>query len=235
MKLLKLAVVVAIMFLLNGCGEETENLSKAASQIAAYCGSKEVLVSTSSVSHIGDETANNFNITISDSKQIEEKKYPIVLVASHSAKLLYDNLSEEQRKKNDAIIVKVVKSNGSEEVAYPISELKKIDGFIKVARESILKIKSKDYQGLYSTYIDKETITLEVYTTELVDKVFKPNESIFTNIKDIEIAGFNFRKENNFNLVEIYAITIVGKNRAQYRITFKNKKSHKIAGLWVEY
>lgn len=233
MKLLKLAVIVAMTFLLNGCGEETENLSKAASQIAAYCGSKDVLVSTSSVSHIGDETANNFNITISDAKQIEEKKYPVILVASHSAKLLYDSLSEEQRTENDAIIVKIVKSNGAEEIAYPISEIKKINGFIKVARESILKIKSKDYQGLYGTYIDKNVVTKEVFTTELVDKVFKPNEKVFSNIKDIEISGFNFRKEKNFDLVEIYAITIVDKITVQYQITFKNEKNHKIAGLWV--
>ena len=156
-----------------------------------------------------------------------------MLVASHCAKLLYEKLTDEQRNDKEAINVKIVKTNGAEEFTYEMSQIKKIDGFIKVAHEAILKIKNKDYNGIYNINVDKSTITPEIFKANLIDKVLQPNEEIFSKIKDIDVAGFDFKKENNLDLVEVYIVTPTEKNRVNYQITFKNQKNPKIAGIWI--
>lgn len=233
MKYLKFVVFVAALIIFNSCGQDFENLSNAANEIANYCNTNEVNVSTASISHFNGKNISTYNITIKNVKQLEESNYPTMLIASHCAKLLYEKLTDEQRNDKEAINVKIVKANGAEEFTYSIPQIKKIDGFIKVAHEAILKIKNKDYNGLYNINIDESIIKQEVFKANLIDKVLLPNEEIFNKITNIDVAGFDFKKENNFDLVEVYIVTPTEKNRINYKITFKNQKNPKIAGIWI--
>jgi len=233
MKYLKFAVFFITLFLLSSCGGNFEDLTQAANKIATYCGTNDVKVNSSVMSHLGDKTVSSYTIIIAGVKKVNEDNYPSLLVASKSAKILYDTLSEEQRRDKNAITVKIVKTNGAEEFAYPFAEIKKIDGLIKVSSEAILKIKNKDYEGLYNSFLDKTTIAKDVYYNNFIDKIIMPNQKIFGKIGEIEIAGFNFKKDSNLNLIEIFAVTVVGTDRITYQFEYKNEKNPKIAGIWV--
>jgi len=233
MRNLKALVFISALLIFNSCGKDFENLMNAANEISSYCGTKDVNVSETSMSHFNGKNISTYNITIKNVKQLEEGGYPTMLVASHCAKLLYEKLTDEQRNEKEAINVKIVKAAGAEEFTYEITQIKKIDAFAKIAREAILKIKGKNYAGIYDTNIDKSAITQDVFTANLVDKVLQPNEEIFGKITSIEIVGFDFRKENNYDLVDIYVATPTEKNRVNFQFTFKNQKNPKVAGIWI--
>ena len=226
----KLLSVIALLCI-SGCNTANlENLTKASNEIATYCNSQNVRVSTSTGISTGDKDMDAYTVEINDLKVVDG--YPLSLVASHAAKILYDRLNDEQRKDKNIIRVMVSTTSKSETNDYIMADMARIGSFIKKGRLMVDYIKKADYNSLGKS-LDKKYFTKENYEAFL-EAVLKKNKDILSKTDTIQDDGFETAVIDGKNFINVYSHTPIDTLNVRYRFTFTDAKPPKLAGIQIK-
>lgn len=225
---LKFSKSIIVLLCLVSCNTaDYKSLTEASNEIATYCGTQNVQVSTSS-GYSTEKDMNAYTITIGDIKVPDN--YPLNRIASHSAKLLYDKLNKEQRKDKNIIRVTISLSGKSETNDYKMADLASADKYINKGRLMLDYIKKADYSGL------KQSLEPKYFTEDNYNKfqteVLEKNKATFAKIDSIIDDGFYIEKIDGKSFVTVYSHTPIDSLNIMYRFTFDSKRA-KLAGMEV--
>jgi hypothetical protein len=226
--------IITLFFLitLNSCSNY-ENLSKSANLIAEYCGTSDVSVGTSKYMDTDNRNVEAFEIKIKNINEIDNNVYNPELLASYSAKILSENLTENDKKDKDLVNVIIESENKKYQYKYSLNEVKLIENYFEISKEFFLKLKSKEYDKMYDDFVDKKIIAKELFKNEFIDKVVAKNEKVFDKINSIELNGFNISKIKNNDVVEILSSSKLSEGTLSFSARFFKNGKGKIVGFEV--
>lgn len=210
-----------------------ENLSKSANLIAEYSGTADVIVGTSNYADTNKGVVDAYEITIKNVAEIDNQKYNPELLASYSAKILFENLLDDEKKERDIVNVKIVSTNKNFEYKYSLNDIKLIDKYLKTSSEFFTKLKSKEYTKMYDNYLDKNTISDSIFKKDFIEKTVLKNEDVFSKISTIELNGFSINKFDNKEIVEIISNTKLPNGHLNFSARFFKNGDGKIVGFNV--
>jgi len=210
-----------------------ENLSKSADLIAEYSGTADVTVGTSNYVDTNKGSVDAYEITIKNVAEIDNQKYNPELLASYSAKVLFENLLDDEKKERDIVNVKIVSTNKIFEYKYSLEDIKLIDKYLKTSSDFFLKLKSKDYVKMYEDYIDRSIISDTIFKKDFIEKTVLKNEDVFSKISTIELNGFSINKIENKEIVEIISNSKLPDGHLNFSARFFKNGDGKIVGFDV--
>lgn len=227
---IKLFSALILLFCVVSCNTANiESLTKASQDIATYCGTTNVQVSTTT-GYSTEKDMNAYTITISDINVPAD--YPLNRIASHCAKLLYDKLDKEQRKDKNVIRVTINITGKSETNDYSMADIARAGAYIKKGRLMIDYIKKADYSSLNKS-LAKEYFTEESYNN-FQKEVLEKNKTVLAQTDSIADDGFYFEKVDGKSFVNVYSHTPIDSLNVRYRFTFTDSKQSKLAGLEIK-
>ncbi len=218
---LKFSQAIILLLSLTSCNTaDYNNLTEASKQIATYCGTQNVLVSNSTGFFTNDET-NAYTITVNNVNIPFD--YTIRRVASHCAQLLYNNLSNEQRKDKDVIRVTINLKGRSETSDFKMAKLKDAETYIKRGHVILEYIKKGDYKSLHDA-LDPKYFTEDGYNN-FQRLILEKNKNVFAKIDTIVDDGFSFDMINGKQFAQVYSHTPIDTLNVRYRFLFDLRKS----------
>jgi len=218
---LKFSQAIILLLSLISCNTANyNNLTEASKEIATYCGTQNVLVSNSTGFFTNDET-NAYTITVNNVNIPFD--YTIRRVASHCAQLLYNNLSNEQRKDKDVIRVTINLKGRSETSDFKMAKLKDAETYIKRGHVILGYIKKGDYKSLHDS-LDPKYFTEDGYDS-FQRLILEKNKNVFAKIDTIVDDGFSFDIINGKPFVQVYSHTPIDTMTIRYRFLFDLRKS----------
>ncbi|MFT3793909.1 hypothetical protein [Flavobacterium sp.] len=219
--------------LLGGCAE-FQNLSKAATAIAEYAGTSDVTVGTSNFASTNKGSKESFKIVMKNVPQIDKNSYNPELLASYSAKILYDNLSDEERAEREVIDVQIVSQSRTVEYRYKQEDLKAVEKYAEVSKAFFSNLKTKQYDKMYDDFVDTTAFPKQAFVTDFVGALVAKNESVFADIVALEFTGFHV---GEFKGKSLFEVVIFGKLKNGQHLTMLArflKGSDKVVGLKID-
>lgn len=232
MKTLLKFFALILLLCISSCGTgDFQNLTKAVQEISKLYGTQNVTVSTTTMVS-NTKNMDAYTVQIADVKGIDEQKIHPLIVASHSAKIVYDNITPEQRTEHKTINVNITSKSQSQGYSFNIADIKRVDRFIRPGLAAVNKIKAKDYNGFYG-YFDPKYVSRQDLDEKLIKPIINKNEKIFAHLGKPKIAGFNFSEKDAIKVVEIFLTVPSDTLDIHYSITFKDTTKPKIVGFWI--
>lgn len=225
---LKFSQAIILLLCLVSCNtSDYKSFTEASKEIANYCGTQNVLVSTST-GYSTEKEMNAYTITIGDMRVPDN--YPLNRIASHAAKLLYDKLNKEQRNDKNIIRVTISVTGKSETNDYKMADLAIAGKYIGKGRLMLDYIKKANYSGLKQS-LDSKYFSEDNYINFQKD-VLEKNKAIFAKIDKVIDDGFYIEKIEGKSFVTVYSHTPIDSLNVRYRFTFDSKKV-KLAGMEI--
>jgi hypothetical protein len=224
--------ILISMFILASCN--SVNLQNGANAIASTFKSQSIEVGKSFATDTDQGEVNALTIDLEGVEDIDNDNYPANKVASVSAKLLFDNISQDDIGKFDQVIVTIKNQVDTSEFIYTIEELARVDDFIAVANSYLSVVIDRKYHELV-LYIDT-TIISPTDHLDLID-YYRENDSIIGVQEVIRFTGFNFgimEFGTYTKTVELWAETASEKYKVDYHFFLNNDgKDIKICGFEI--
>jgi hypothetical protein len=209
-----------------------ENLSMAGNEVAKYCGSNDITMSISTFNSTDKGSVNSYEIKIKNVSDVNNGNYPPEYLASMSAKILFENLNEVEKKERDNIVVKIEAINKTFEYNYSIRDFNNIDQYFKITNEFIQKIKSGKIDDLNS-YLNENEINLEDFNKNFINGTIAENIELFEKIEKINLHSINISTENNIKIIELITFSVFGDSHIKLSTRFIENSPNKISGITI--
>lgn len=226
MKKINLTLSILITLFLFSCASENEQ--KALDNVAS------IYSATTSYyknfkSNIGQGTITEFNIVVSNSKQIDT--LPKAPLTSNIAYLVYDNLDKKEKEKYNKINVKLVTSSKDTITnSYDISILKEIATKANTFNLFSKNTVEKKFNEL-DTFKDNKAIpqTISTFMRDYLQKAEEKNGQL-TGYKPILISKNNSNSGHILQFIGLF--TFENGQSIKYSMIFKDEKeNNKIIGF----
>jgi predicted transcriptional regulator len=183
----------------------------------------------------GNEGANPGSYTVKvDNLNLETKTpYSPAFIASKSAMIIYKSFTDQDKKNYSSITINVNSNFKTEALIFKLTDLQKIDPYLKIAQSAVKKYIDGDYEEFYEL-TDHAYLTREAHN-DLINNHRKPYPEVFETIEKINDDGFEFRREEGLNVISVYFTTKSADGTAlEWDIIFlDNDENMKIVGFHI--
>jgi len=225
---MKIILQTLILITLFSCGKTqvSEVEVKAVDQVLMFYGGK-----VERFIGVNSENGNKidfFELKIKESNLLNSDINWLDEHAGNIAYLFYSNLNNEKTNYDEIRVTIEVGKNESHKYKFTGKELKEVETFYTEIQKTNNYIKNADYSSLVNQFNKK----IEVNENE-INKLFTKIKSEYGEIKNIQIQGFSFDRDEEFgNYVRFKVGVIQEKISATMVLSYSRGETKELVGLY---
>lgn len=178
------------------------------------------------------ETLTHFEISLSNSDVVKERRGIASMPASNIAYIFYSNITDEDRSNYDFFKIKLIIDTDTAKFEFDKNEVAQVGDYVPFMEAVNQKIMNKDYTSLFNDFLtDNPALTVESLASYLTGV-----DNEYGEVKEMMFEGYEFTQttDGNYDLIHLSAKQHREKEDTAFSL-FIDTKTKKIHTLKFDY